>query len=73
MQHNPYSIYQHAFRRGRSCDSALTEVTQRIEKALSQGEKFLGVFLDIEGAFDNVTYEALFLHTKAEGAYKGHK
>lgn len=45
---------QHAFQRGKSTDSALAEVVGHIEKAMANKESVLAVFLDIEGAFDNI-------------------
>ena len=45
---------QHAFRMGRSCDSAITHAVNYIEHGLENGEKVLGVFLDIKGAFNNI-------------------
>ena len=45
---------QHAFRIGKSCDSALTETVNFIEKGINQEKYTVGVFLDIKGAFDNV-------------------
>ena len=48
---------QHAFRIGKSCDSALTETVNFIEKGINQEKYTVGVFLDIKGAFDNVDPE----------------
>ena len=55
----PYHPNQHAFRKGHSTDTALTEAIQRIEKAFNNKNYYLAVFLDIEGAFDNITNEAI--------------
>ena len=55
----PYHPNQHAFRKGHSTETALSEVVQRIEKAYSNNNYYLAVFLDIEGAFDNITNEAI--------------
>jgi hypothetical protein len=38
---------------------ALHELMERIEKALDQQERTLGVFLDIEGAFNNTCCESM--------------
>lgn len=46
---------QHGLRTGRSTDSAIHALTYSIEKTLQRGESALGVFMDIEGAFDNTT------------------
>jgi ribonuclease HI/retron-type reverse transcriptase len=50
----PLSSNQHAFRKGRSTESALSHMVEKIEHALLKNKFALGVFLDIQGAFDNV-------------------
>ena len=45
---------QHAFRRGRGCDTALSAMVSKIEGSIQRGQYALGVFLDISGAFDNI-------------------
>ncbi len=55
----PLSRNQHAFRKGKSTESALSNMTQHIEVALSNKGFALGVFLDIQGAFDNVRPESI--------------
>ena len=45
---------QHAFRRGRSTESALSNMVEFIETAFDKKETTLGIYLDIQGAFDNV-------------------
>lgn len=45
---------QHAFRKQEGTDTALTEVCDKIESGILQGQNTLGVFLDIQGAFDNI-------------------
>ena len=54
MKNNPIHKNQHAFRKGSSCDTALSDMTDNIEKAILQNNYALAVFLDIAGAFDNV-------------------
>ena len=49
---------QHAFRKGSSCDSALSAMADRIERHILNNEYALGVFLDIAGAFDNLSFQA---------------
>ena len=44
---------QHAFQAGKSTESALHQLVNRIEKALDAGEYALGDFFYIQGAFDN--------------------
>ena len=48
------SPHQHAFRKGKSTDTCLSEVVDRIESSILRNQFALGVFFDIEGAFDNV-------------------
>ncbi len=59
LLHNPLSVKQHAFRKGRSTESALSNMAEHIESALVKNEFALGVFLDIQGAFDNVQPESI--------------
>ncbi len=51
---NPLHHHQHAFRAGRSCESALSAVVDRLERAIHQGHYGLVVSLDIKGAFDGL-------------------
>ncbi|KAM8718253.1 hypothetical protein ACLKA7_000955 [Drosophila subpalustris] len=53
------SSSQHAYRKGRSTETALHSVIVTIEKSLSLKEYTLIAFLDIEGAFNNVFPEAI--------------
>ncbi|KAL7723800.1 hypothetical protein ACLKA6_008701 [Drosophila palustris] len=53
------SSSQHAYRKGRSTETALHSVIATIEKSLSLKEYTLIAFLDIEGAFNNVFPEAI--------------
>ena len=55
----PLSVNQHAFQRGKSTESALTGLVSKIEGALEKEGYALGVFLDIQGAFDNVSAPAI--------------
>ncbi|XP_043072259.1 uncharacterized protein LOC122322860 [Drosophila grimshawi] len=50
---------QHAYRKGRSTDTAHHSVISIIEKSLLYKEYTLIAFLDIEGAFNNVTPAAI--------------
>ncbi|KAH8262118.1 hypothetical protein KR026_010956 [Drosophila bipectinata] len=45
---------QHAYRKGRSTETALHEITTFVKKTLSDKEYALIAFLDIEGAFNNI-------------------
>ena len=54
----PLNRNQHAFRKGSSCDSALSDMVNDIEKSIHRGEYALGVFLDITGAFSNLSLDS---------------
>jgi hypothetical protein len=56
----PLHPNQHAYQAGKSVETALHQLVVRIERASDQQEMVvLGVFLDIEGAFDNTSYDTL--------------
>ena len=57
----PIHPRQHAFQAGKSTESALHQLVGRIEKALDAKEYSLGVFFDIEGAFDNTSCKSVKL------------
>ena len=50
---------QFAFRKGSSTETAISRTIHKIEQAFAKGEQVIGVFLDIKGAFDNVSVEAV--------------
>ncbi len=49
---------QHAYTKGRSCDSALSTFTKEIEYALNNGKYMLAVSLDCSGAFDCIKFDS---------------
>ena len=51
--------YQHRFWVGKSTESALHKLVTKIEKTIVEGQYALGIFLDIEGAFDNVSFKCI--------------
>jgi len=55
----PLHPNQHAYEAGKSVETALHQLVVRVEKALDQQEIALGVFLDIEGAFNNTSYDSM--------------
>ena len=64
MQHdlgmdNCLSKKQYGFRRGTSTESALHKVIHNIERRLAKKGFVLGAFLDIEGAFDNLSFSSI--------------
>jgi hypothetical protein len=56
----PLHPNQHAYQAGKYVETALHQLVVRVEKALDQQEVALGVFLDIEGAFNNTSYDIMF-------------
>lgn len=55
----PLHANQHAYQLGKSTDTALHQITHKIENALKNGEVALGCFMDIEGAFDNTDFDVI--------------
>jgi hypothetical protein len=55
----PLHLTQHAYQAGKSVETALHRLMVQTEKALDQQETALGVFLDIEGAFNNTSYDSI--------------
>jgi hypothetical protein len=51
----PLHPNQHTYQAGRSAETAFLQLMVRLEKALDQQETTLGVFLDLEGAFNNTS------------------
>ncbi|KAI5731173.1 hypothetical protein M8J77_005827 [Diaphorina citri] len=55
----PQNPNQHAYQPGKSTETALNELVNRIEQALKNQEITVAVFLDIAGAFDNTSINAI--------------
>jgi hypothetical protein len=55
----PLHPNQYAYQSEKSVEKALHQLVVRVEKALDQQETALGVFFDIEGAFDNTSYDSM--------------
>jgi hypothetical protein len=55
----PLHPNQHAYQAGKSVETALRQLIVWVEKALDQQEIALDAFLDIEGAFDNTSYDSM--------------
>ena len=53
------NAHQHGFRRNRSTESAISETVNYIERHTTQGKDVLGVFLDIQAAFDTILPNAV--------------
>jgi len=58
LSQNPFHEHQHAFRRNYGCDTALSRVINRFESGMIQKKFTLALFIDIEGAYDNLSIEA---------------
>ena len=56
----PLHPNQHAYQAGKSVETALHQLVVQVGKALDQQETALGVLLDIEGAFNNTCYDAMY-------------
>ena len=50
---------QFGFKRGTSTETALHKIAHTIERRIAKKGYVLGTFLDIEGAFDNVSFKAI--------------
>jgi hypothetical protein len=61
MYHNFLMIFKisDAYQRGRSNEAALHDLVQKIESSLNQREFALGVFLDIDGAFEKASFDSM--------------
>ena len=57
--HNKLSKKQYGFKRGSSTTAAIHKLVRKLEMAILNKGMALGTFLDIEGAFDNVSFGAI--------------
>ena len=55
----PVHDKQHGFRRNRGTESAISETVNYIDKHLANNEPVMGVFLDIQAAFDTIRPDAI--------------
>lgn len=55
----PLHPCQHAYRAGRSTDTALYQLSNLLRDAAECKDTALAVFMDIEGCFDNTSHEAI--------------
>lgn len=53
------SNHQYGFRKNRSTEHAVVELTDKISKAINEGKYTIGIFLDLSKAFDTVNHEIL--------------
>ena len=60
LKQSPFSNDQHAFRKGYSCETAISDLVDDIESVILRGKEVaLSVNLDICGAFDNIKYSSI--------------
>ena len=64
------SASQYGFRDGVSTETALHEFVRRVEHCLVRKKPALGIFLDIVGAFDNVTFRSFVAAVRGLGMSK---
>jgi hypothetical protein len=69
LQEQPLHPTQHGFRKGFSCDSALSTVVDVIESSLYRKQYAVGLFLDIQGAFDNVLPQKVIQSMQKRGVH----
>ena len=55
----PLHIRQHGFRHDRNTDTSISNVVNYIEKHIYTGQHAIGVFLDIQAAFDTISPEKI--------------
>ena len=53
------SKLQYGFRKNRSTEHAIIELTDKISKAIDEGKFTIGIFLDLSKAFDTVNHEII--------------
>ena len=64
------SASQYGFRAGVSTETALHEFVRRVEHCLVGKKPALGIFLDIVGAYDNVTFRSFVATPRGLGMSK---
>ncbi len=56
--HDRLNVNQHAFRKGSSSNSALSDMVDEIKSLILHDHHALGILLDVKGAFDNLNIES---------------
>ena len=54
LENNPLNKNQHGFRRDKNTETAISSNTDNIEKHIMYGKPVIGVFLNIQAAFDTI-------------------
>ena len=67
LESNPISKKQHAFRKGYSCQTAISDLVDSLEANILRDKFSLSVFLDIAGAFDNIQYPSIIAAMNKRG------
>ena len=70
-KHKILYMKQYGFRQGFSTTLALIDVIDDIKRALDKGEYAIGIFLDVEKAFDSINH-AILLHKLEHYGFRGH-
>lgn len=63
----PLHRWQFAYQAGKSTETALHLLVNSIEKSIDDKEITVCIFIDIEGAFDNTTYDSISIATLSRG------
>ena len=58
-KHNILTDFQHAFRKGRSCETQLILTVNELAKSLNEGKQVDCILLDFAKAFDKVSHQSL--------------
>ena len=67
FKNNPLHRRQYAFRKGFSTEKAMSDALNIIEKGFYNKQYTVGVFLDIKGAFDNISTKAIINSLEKKG------
>ncbi len=60
-------LLQHAYTKVRSCESAISELVNSIEKPIFNGQKTLVVSLDCSGAYDRFLFKSMVQAMRTAG------
>ena len=70
LETHPVHKRQHGFRSDRNTETSLSDVVNYIEKYIYNGQHVIGVFLDIQAAFDTIDPEKVRLSLVEHGGNK---
>ena len=68
LEHHPINNNQHGFRKGFSTETAISNTVNHIEKNIMENKYCLGIFLDIQSAFDTIKPQYVTRCLKKHGA-----